>query len=199
MRSARRRRPGALLLSGSKCSLCHGLGSIEITRITREEDCQTISEKVEQVFSRNMNLTKETKNALDFVVTEMGEHIFHHAQHESGGFMCCQSYPYTLELAYVDIGRGIERALADNPATYAIVAEMGLLKAALQPKITGRPGKKSGFGLFWTSKLIEQNSGTLGIQSHQHRLTQRSSVIQTDERYFWPGTIFIFPSPRQSR
>ncbi len=161
---------------------------VEVTQLTRVEDCNEVVAKVEAVFEQKMQLTKETKNALDFVVAELLENIFHHAESPVGGFLCCQAYPYSLELAIVDLGRGIERALADNPAASAVVREKGPLTAALEPRVTGRPQFNTGFGLFWTSQLIKANCGELGIQSHGHRLLQHGNMPVETADGFWPGT-----------
>ena len=161
---------------------------VELTQLTSVKDCQGIAKKVEEVFAQQMTLADETKNALDFVVDELAENVFHHAKSAVGGFLCCQAYPYSLEVAIVDLGRGIEKALADNPAISATVEQKGALRAALEPKVTGRPKRNTGMGLFWTSKLIEGNGGELGIQSYRRRLSQNAATVQEGAEAFWPGT-----------
>jgi len=161
---------------------------VEVTQLTNVEDCNAVVAKVEAVFGQKMRLTKETKDALDFVVAELLENIFHHAESPAGGFLCCQAYPHSLELAIVDLGRGIERALTDNPAALTVAREKGPLTAALEPRVTGRPQFNTGFGLFWTSQLIKENRGVLGIQSHGRKLLQSGGRIVETADGFWPGT-----------
>jgi anti-sigma regulatory factor (Ser/Thr protein kinase) len=161
---------------------------VEVTQLASEQDCAAVAKSVEAVFEGNMRLSNETRNALDFVVTELSENIFQHAQSAEGGILCCQSYPDSLQLALVDLGRGVEQALSDNPVNLNVVRQKGPLHAAIEPRVTGKPALHTGFGLFWTSELVKENGGEFGIQSHDRRLSQKSEFIQEQAQGFWPGT-----------
>jgi anti-sigma regulatory factor (Ser/Thr protein kinase) len=159
---------------------------VEVTQLIRVEDCNEVAGKVEAVLANRMHLNDETVATLDFIIPELLENIFNHACSPAGGFLCCQAYPYSLQLAIVDLGRGIEASLAENPSVAAVVREKGPLTAALEARVSRVPER--GFGLFWTSQLIKENTGELGIQSCRRRLHLHGGrTVETTES-FWPGT-----------
>ncbi|MBI5688304.1 MAG: STAS domain-containing protein [Verrucomicrobia bacterium] len=161
---------------------------VELIHLTRIEDCMDVVRRVNEVLWSQLNLSDRTMNALDTVVGELTENIFHHAQSAAGGFLCCQSYATDIQLAFVDLGRGIERALAENPEMVLAMQQNGVLQTALQAGTTGRPTHNAGYGLFLTSELIKDNRGLLGIQSYDRRLFQHGHVKIEKVVSNWPGT-----------
>lgn len=166
---------------------------VELAFLRNEQDCPDISTKVCNVLSQQMSIDENTRSSLDFVISEISENIFHHSQSQYGGFICCQSYPKNNEIhiAIVDLGRGIEASLKDNPNNLPQFSNRSPLEISIQPRATGRPDHNSGWGLCWTSDLASLNQGTLGILSINHKLVQKGdSPPDTNQQLLdWPGTL----------
>ena len=67
------------------------------------------------------------------------------------GVICAQYYPnrHCVELAVVDSGRGISESLRGNPELEFSTTQEAI-ELAIQPRITGRPEKNTGEGLYFT-------------------------------------------------
>lgn len=164
---------------------------VELTRVSAAAQVAKATTAICEVICGNLGLTGKARNAVDTILSEVTENVFHHAHSPTGAYLCCQSYKNKLSAAIVDLGDGVRRRLSDTEGLQKIVEEHGgPLQAAIAPKVTSRPAHNSGYGLALTSGLVVQNSGMLGIHSQRDRLTQTGEKISeynSEER--WPGTV----------
>lgn len=161
---------------------------VELTTLPSMAECQEAAAKVVNVCGEQLRLPVNSRKGIEFVVAEITENIFHHSN-SAVGYLCCQCYRDHIAIAIVDLGIGIEAAMNLNPVLRPLISEKGALQAAIEPKATGRPAFNSGWGLFWTSKFVEQNRGVLGLYSHDLRLMQQGKFIRHSSTPTWPGTI----------
>jgi hypothetical protein len=108
-----------------------------------------------------------------------------------GGFAAAQRFKNTqeIEIAIVDLGRGIAASLSTNP-DHAEEAEddISAIHAAIRPLVTATPERNSGYGLALTRFLLEMNDGRLIVWSGEGR-------VQFGERHIkkrvqdLPGTV----------
>jgi hypothetical protein len=162
---------------------------LELAQLTSSEECSAAAEKVAQVFQRNFGMSDVETRMVNFVITEILENIFNHAFSSIGGLICCQTYPNKSSRALVSlILVGIERSLRANPDNLERLKHANPIEVAVGKKVTGRPAKFGGYGLFLTSKIIEENEGVFGIRSRQHGWTKIPGRIQRKFGLDWPGT-----------
>ena len=161
---------------------------VELNALADISECGELAGRIVEVVRTQIDLDERAQNAVEFVLAEITENIFHHARSAAGGFVCCQSYRDHLAIAVVDLGVGIQASLGQNPNVVEMVQQRGPLLAAIQPKMTGRPAFNSGLGLFWTSELVKACGGVLGIHSWDNRLSLYGENVQQCRAIPWPGT-----------
>lgn len=164
---------------------------VELTRLTSASQIPKATSDLCDVFSESLGLDSKAKSAVDTILSEVTENVFHHAQSPTGAYLCCQSYPDRLSAAIVDLGDGIRVRLSDTEELQSRLKELGgPLAAAITRGITSRPAHNSGYGLALTSGLVKQNSGELCIHSQRDRLTQDGeNIFEYPDGERWPGTV----------
>ncbi len=174
---------------------------VELKRLTSREEVASATTAVCEVFGRKFGLADKARNAVDTILSEITENVFHHAQSPTGAYLCCQSYDDRLSAAIVDLGDGIRNRLSDTPELERKIEEHGgPLQAAIAPRVTTRPAHNSGYGLALTSELVRQNAGSLRIRSQWDCLVQKGSQIEESvEVQRWPGTVIYLTVERQGR
>jgi len=174
---------------------------VELTRVTSKDQVGPATTAILDVFSEKLDLDQDGRAALDTILSEVTENVFHHAHSPTGAYLCCQSYRDRLDAAIVDLGDGVRRRLSDTEELKKTVEEHGgPLKAAIAPRVTSRPAHNSGYGLALTSGLIRQNGGKLGIYSQRDRLTQAGGKISEEvQKERWPGTAISLSVNRLQR
>jgi len=167
---------------------------LELTRLGAAGDVSAATTAVCAVFQRKFSLADEARRAVDTILSEIVENVFHHAQPPTGAYLCCQSYENRISAAIVDLGVGIRTRFSDTEALLELVKKHGgPLHAAIAPKVTSRPAHNSGYGLALASGLVRLNEGKLGIYSLTDRLSQTGVDISEHEATArWPGTVVAF-------
>ena len=166
---------------------------VELRRLSAVEEVPDATTEICKVFHRKFSLSDETKRALDTMLTEVTENVFHHSYSPLGAYLCCQSYSDNLAVAIVDLGEGIKRRLSDTEALQKKIEERGgALQAAITRGVTSRPSLNAGFGLALTSELIHQNAGSLRIYSQRDCLDQTGiNYAYSEKGQRWPGTVIF--------
>lgn len=92
----------------------------------------------------------------------------------------------SLRILVADDGRGIRASLADNPV-HSDISEAQALKLCVQDSVTD--GKGMGFGLYSTSRLIQNAGIRFEIHSGEHKLSISSGQMHINPADSWQGTI----------
>ena len=112
-----------------------------------------VAAALSEAIQDEVDTDRATEAALDVCLTELAENVYFHANAEAGGFAAAQRFKNTqeIEIAIVDLGRGIATSLAANPE-YAEEAEddISAINAAIRPLVTSTPERNSGYGLALT-------------------------------------------------
>lgn len=167
---------------------------VELTRLGAVKDVSGATTAVCEVFQRQLGLTDPSRRAIDTILSEVTENVFHHAQSPTGAYLCCQSYENRISAAIVDLGVGIRTRFSDTDELMDLMTRHGgPLQAAIAPKVTSRPAHNSGYGLALASGLVRLNDGKLGIYSLTDRLSQNGGeVAEHVAAARWPGTVVTF-------
>lgn len=163
---------------------------LALSQLTSAEECSAAAEKVTRVFQSSFGMDDLQTRMVNFVMSEMLENIFNHAESPIGGLICCQTYPTKklVRIGITDLGVGIERSLRANPENLRKLEIASPIDLAIEPRVTGRPANFGGYGLFLTSKIITENGGVLGIRSREHSWTSFAGKIRRTTGLVWPGT-----------
>jgi anti-sigma regulatory factor (Ser/Thr protein kinase)/anti-anti-sigma regulatory factor len=164
---------------------------LELTRITSRAQVSPATSAMCEVFANGFELEETSRTALDTILSELVENVFHHAQSPTGAYLCCQRYSDRISASIVDLGEGIRVRLSDTETLRKDVQRIGgPLRAAITPRITSRPSHNSGYGLALTSGLAGQNRGRLQIYSQTDRLVQTGQeIVESIMPERWPGTV----------
>lgn len=91
-----------------------------------------------------------------------------------------------LKILVADDGMGIWQSLRENPR-YADITEEESLKACLQDSVTD--GKGMGFGLYATSRMMNDVGIKFVLHSGNHKLIIQDGKTEVTANGFWQGTI----------
>lgn len=92
----------------------------------------------------------------------------------------------TLRILIADDGMGIRASLAENEK-YKNISEAEALKLCLEDTITD--GKGMGFGLYTTSRLVNNIGKEFILHSGNHKLIIKDGRTSVIENGFWQGTL----------
>jgi anti-anti-sigma regulatory factor len=173
---------------------------VELTRLGSAGDVPDATTAVCAVIQRQFALPDQARRAIDTILSEIVENVFHHAQSPTGAYLCCQSYENRISAAIVDLGVGVRTRFSDTDELTELMRKHGgALRAAITPKVTSRPAHNSGYGLALASGLVRLNEGKLGIYSLTDRLSQNGAEVSEHEAASrWPGTVVTFTLYREN-
>jgi anti-sigma regulatory factor (Ser/Thr protein kinase) len=172
---------------------------LDLTRLTKKVQVAPATSAICEVFANSLALEESSRTALDTILSEIVENVFHHAQSPTGAYLGCQQYGDRISAAIVDLGGGIRVRLSDSETLRSEVRKIGgPLRAAITPRITSWPSHNSGYGLALASGLTVQNSGRLQIYSQTDRLVQTgATIIESTLAERWPGTVITLDFSRE--
>lgn len=171
------------------------LGDVtEFAWLSKRSEVAPVTTVIREFFATRFELAEKKKAALDTILSEIAENVFHHAHSPTGAFLACESTTDKLVVSIVDLGDGIRRRLLDTDALKQIVEKHeGPLRAAVAPSVTSRPAHNSGYGLALASGLVRQNGGTMMIYSQRDLLEQQGDeTVERKVEERWPGTAIQF-------
>jgi anti-sigma regulatory factor (Ser/Thr protein kinase) len=166
-------------------------GLKECEHFSSEAGGRQVAAALSKAIQDEVDTDRATEAALDVCLIELAENVYFHADAPVGGFAAAQRFKNTqeIEIAIVDLGRGIAASLAANP-DHAEEArdDISAINAAIRPLVTSTPERNSGYGLALTRFLLEMNDGRLIVWSGEGR-------VQFGERHIekrvpeMPGTV----------
>jgi hypothetical protein len=132
-------------------------------------------------------------------VNEVIDNIRLHAEATAPGTVCAQFYPkrHRLDVAIVDQGRGIKRALEES---YTLTDYREAISTALMRGVTRNPEVGQGNGLAGTHDIVELNGGELQIWTGDQSIALSTRDQKPIPSYLLaPGLVFSSDSIPQGR
>lgn len=163
---------------------------IPITRITEDNYIGMASQLTRIIQEQWDNIDDSIVGALDWSIAEIIDNVFNHSQTKINGFVTAQYFPNKnrIDFTVIDGGVGIPRRLRSREI-YKNLSVNETLEYAVKQDVTVDPKNNKGAGLYYTKRIIEENRGTLRINSDKAQLmiNGNNSIVSTAPK--WSGTI----------
>lgn len=127
---------------------------------------------------------------LSYCFYEILDNVLTHSEKQCGTvLMRYNATKNMIQILVADDGIGIRKSLSMN-SDYVDISEENAVRLCINDKVTD--GKGMGFGLYSTSRLIENAGVILEICSGESALLYNGSNIKMEQRNHWQGTIVYF-------
>lgn len=163
---------------------------IPITRVT-EENRYNLSTEISRIIAAQWNgIDRSIVASLDWSIYEIFDNIFNHSNTRIDGFVVAQYFPYPnrIDLIVIDGGIGIPRRLKQRE-DYKSLTTQESLAVAVEHKVTVNPDTNIGAGLYYTKRIVEENLGTLRINTDNAQLLVNNGEKNVCQFPKWSGTI----------
>ncbi len=130
-------------------------------------------------------------SAIYVCLGELAENVVFHAGVGTRGFAAAQAWKrsHKVEVAIVDMGRGIRGSLTNNPEYADIRQDAEAIERAMEPMVTATPDRNTGLGLSLTRFMLRRNGGQLIVRSGEAAVYAGYREHSETCPYGWPGTI----------
>ena len=153
-------------------------------------DAQTLNTVYKDIIgamTSHFEIEVSVLQALSYCLYEIMDNIHIHSGKPLGTAMTSyDSNQKTLSVLIADDGMGIKASLSENEK-YKDITEAEALRMCLEDKITD--GKGLGFGLYTTSRLIDQIGKEFILHSGTHKLVRKDENESVIENGLWQGTL----------
>ena len=153
-------------------------------------DARTLNDVYKDVVNKmtsHLEIEVSVLQALSYCLYEIMDNVHIHSGKSLGTAMTCyDSAKKTLSILIADDGMGIKASLSENKI-YEDLTEADAIRLCLQDKITD--GKGMGFGLYTTSRLIDNIGKEFILHSGKHKLIRKDGVESVIENGLWQGTL----------
>ncbi len=174
-----------------------GANHSKAIKLRNQFDNDNQVQKIMNIFETNCYLDDETNDVLSIILAEIFQNFYAHANYDQPPICCVQDWKTSnyLEIAIADKGCGIHRSLEEvlneypeNTNPCRIACDNGVSGSLNKKSRIGT--KHSGFGLFFTKRFIEKNSGALYLFSGD-KCYIKSPRHELDKElpYRWKGTV----------
>lgn len=170
-----------------------GGGLKECEHFSSAEGCTRVAKALTDVIREKVETDAVTGNSLEVCLGELTENVYFHAESDGGGFAAAQTFRESqeIELAIVDLGRGIHASLSANPNFADLVGDdLSAINMAIKPTVTATPERNSGYGLSLTRLLLEINDGRLIVWSGEGKVEFGEKPTERKAERV-PGTIVV--------
>jgi hypothetical protein len=168
-------------------------GLKECEHFSSDAGCMRVAKGLATAIQEIVETDTITANSLEVCLGELTENVFYHAEAPIGGFAAAQTFRKSqeIELAIVDLGRGIAASLSANPDfADQFDDDISAINTAIKPTVTATPERNSGYGLSLTRLLLEINDGRLIVWSGEGRVEfgEKPAEKKVDRL---PGTLIV--------
>lgn len=185
----------------------HGLGMAEVPEdfqrhaavgfrpchhFVTEDECHTASRELTAALVERCQTDTVTRGSLWISLDELAENVLHHADSTLGGFAAAQGWPrkrHEMEVAIVDLGRGVRASLTKNPAYADIGEDVSAILKALELNVTATPERNSGLGLTVARFALARNGGSLLVRSGHGAVYSGTLEDAHECEVDFPGTL----------
>jgi hypothetical protein len=117
--------------------------------------------------------------SIEKIVVEAVDNALEHSRPPFPPLLIATLLGDSVECAIVDAGRGVRKALADNPTYADLASDVTAVRLALQEGVSGIPKPGRGSGLPTICRAIAAQAGTLIFRSGAGQVTYESTVHET--------------------
>ena len=162
----------------------------ELRRIDDLDGVQTVVPELLAIAEAQLQLEPGVFDAMQLSLSEVAENTVAHAQTGRPGIVCAQTYGKLreVEFAIVDAGIGI-LASATRVPDLAQASDAEAIGWAIKLGTTSKTGPHTGYGLFMTRRMIENNRGTMWVYSGSGLVRIRRGKVAPLGANPWRGTI----------
>ena len=192
-----------LVVSGNYCIFAHkSLKSMDIAFILNKYfkekrnvsidvfDAQTLNtvyRDVVKAMTSHFEIEVSVLQALSYCLYEIMDNVYIHSGKPLGTAITqYDDRAKLLRILIADDGMGIRKSLAENEK-YKDITETEALQLCLKDSITD--GKGMGFGLYTTSRLVDNIGKEFILHSGRHKLIIKDGNTSIVENGFWQGTL----------
>ncbi|MDO4510631.1 MAG: hypothetical protein Q4B68_02295 [Bacteroidales bacterium] len=152
-----------------------------------EHNLNDVYQQVINVLTSHIEIELSVLQALSYCFYEILDNVHIHSGKPLGSAITYYNpSANSLRVLVADDGMGIKKSLSSNDA-YASLSEGESLKAVLKDAVTD--GKGMGFGLYATSRLVENIGINFVLHSGAHKLVYKGGVVTVEPSDYWQGTI----------
>ena len=153
-------------------------------------DARTLNDVYKDVVNKmtsHLEIEVSVLQALSYCLYEIMDNVHIHSGKPLGTAMTYyDSAKKALSILIADDGMGIKASLSENKI-YEDLTEADAIRLCLQDKITD--GKGMGFGLYTTSRLIDNIGKEFILHSGKHKLIRKDGAESVIENGLWQGTL----------
>ena len=153
-------------------------------------DAQTLNDVYQQVLktlTSHFEIEVSVLQALSYCFYEILDNVHIHSGKPLGTAITnFSATSNVLRVLVADDGMGIRKSLSENN-NYVDITEAQALEMCIQDAVTD--GKGMGFGLYATSRLMENIGIRFIIHSGSHKLIYENGKAEVRENGYWQGTI----------
>ena len=147
----------------------------------------TVYKDVINAMTSHFEIEVSALQALSYCLYEMMDNVHIHSGKPLGtAITYYDDTQKTLRILIADDGMGIQASLAQNKE-YNDITEPEALRMCLEDKITD--GKGMGFGLYTTSRLVDNIGKEFILHSGSHKLITKNGQTEIIENGLWQGTL----------
>lgn len=151
------------------------------------QSLNNVYQKVVGVLTSHLDIEVSVLQALSYCFYEILDNVHIHSGKPLGTAITeYNAKKQSVKILVADDGMGIKASLAENSA-YANISEPDAIKLAIQDSVTD--GKGMGFGLYATSRLMNNIGIELIIHSGDHKLIYNKDGETIVKNGHWQGTI----------
>lgn len=147
----------------------------------------TVYRDVVNALTSHFEIEVSVLQALSYCLYEMMDNVHIHSGKPLGTAIThYDDINKTLRILIADDGMGIRQSLAENEK-YKNISEPEALKLCLEDTITD--GKGMGFGLYTTSRLVNNIGKEFILHSGCHKLIIKDGITTVIKNGMWQGTL----------
>lgn len=146
-----------------------------------------VYQDVLNVLTAHLDIEVSVLQALSYCFYEILDNVHIHSGKPLGTAIThFDPHTDTLRILVADDGKGIQASLREN-AAYAEISEEEALRKCLLDAVTD--GKGMGFGLYATSRLVQDIGKEFILHSGHTKLVMKNGETQLINNGLWQGTI----------
>ena len=137
---------------------------LPVRLVRRLEDIVPVVSAVTEIFSAQLADAGDLLPAMQWIVAEILENVFLHADTPHPAAVCAQHYPNAgrIDLAICDVGRGLRASLA---ATHPVYSDGHAIDLAVERGVSGSDEPGRGNGLAGTLEIARHNRAAATVWS----------------------------------
>ena len=129
-------------------------------------------------------IAKDSLFAIRLGLKELLQNAFEHAESETGVYVCAVGIKTRriVRICVLDRGIGIRHHLSRNPKYQNIRTDKEAIKKSIRKSVTGVRDSSRGLGLYYLSRIVEDNEGQIVIASGRSLMTFKGREVVSSKQ-----------------